>query len=373
MTRVTNLTHERLTELLDFDPATGVFVWKIATSNRVHIGDRAGVFHKPSGGRYIAIAGEKFMAHRLAWFYVTGEWPTKEVRPIDGNADNCAFSNLKEVDRSTLQHARGLNRNNTSGFQGVSAAPHDKFQAKIAWQGNQISLGMNFALAKEASDVVQDAYARLKAANGESETEAVFEALRLEKRQRAAWAHLLRNTDPFTWKTFAEFCADVTDAPEHRYSMAPIDATKPIGPGNYLWASAGHDVKSTNNHVAYNRANREANKDYHRGRDFRKNYGIDFGAYQQMLLDQKGVCAICEKPETKMENGTIRLLSVDHNHTTGAVRGLLCANCNMAIGYACDDVSVLEKAIVYLQKHGAPSNVVKFEPTLVGGLMGNGT
>src|SRR5882757_2137869 len=122
MTRVTKLTHERLVELLDFDPATGAFTWKVATSNRVKVGSRAGVFHKPSGGRYIAIDGEKVMAHLLAWFYVKGEFSSKDIRPIDGLFDNCAVENLKEVDRFELQHARGKNRNNTSGFQGVSAA-----------------------------------------------------------------------------------------------------------------------------------------------------------------------------------------------------------------------------------------------------------
>lgn len=90
-----------------------------------------------------------------------------------------------------------------------------------------------------------------------------------------------------------------------------------------------------------------------------------------MLLQQNGVCAICKNAETKIESGSVRSLSVDHNHTTGAVRGLLCANCNLAIGYACDDVSILRNAIAYLQKH-EPSNVVPFQPAIVGGLLGSG-
>ncbi len=371
MTRVTKLTHERLTELLDFDPATGVFVWKKTTSNRVKVGDRAGVFHPQSGGRYVAIDGEKFMAHRLAWFYMLGQFPSKDIRPRDGNMDNCRFDNLKEVDRSELQHARGMNKNNTSGFQGVSAAPHGKWQAKVTWKNNQISLGMNFAAAEEASRVVQDAYERLKA---DTDSERVFANLRLEKRQRAVWANLLRTEDNHAWANFEDFCADVQDIPEHRYSMAPVDATRPIGPGNYKWASAGSPKTGTSEaHTEYARAYRKNNGDHFRNRRFKKEYGIDFAEYQRMLIDQKGVCAICEKPETKLQNGSIRMLSVDHNHTTGAVRGLLCGNCNLAVGYACDDVSVLERAIVYLQKHGAPSNVVKFEPTVVNGALGNGT
>jgi Recombination endonuclease VII len=361
MSRVTKLTHDRLIDLLDFDPATGFFVWKKTTSNRVKVGSRAGVFHPPSGGRYVAIDGEKFMAHLLAWFYANGVFSSKDVRPIDGNFDNCAIANLKEVDRSELQHARGMNRNNTSGFQGVSAAPHDKWQAKITWRANQISLGMNFETAEEASAVVQDAYRRLKVSVSSAE---VFSILRLEKRQRAAWANLMRNGDAITWSNFEEFCADVTDAPEHRYAMAPIDATKPMSKDNYKWASEGHAKTGTpEGFLQYRRENQKANSDHIRGRRFQKEYGIDFAEYQRMLIEQNGVCAVCEKPETKMERGTIRHLSVDHNHTTGVVRGLLCANCNMAIGYMCDDVTVLQKAIGYLRKHSDVETVLPFEPT----------
>lgn len=361
MAKLIKLTHETLTELLDYDPATGVFTWKVARSNRVKVGSRAGVFHKPTGGRYIGIGDEKFMAHRLAWFYAKGSLPTQDIRPIDGNYDNCAIDNLKEISRVELQHARGANKNNTTGFAGVSAAPFGKFQAKITWNNIQVSLGMNFANAEDASSVVQAAYAVLKETKSSAEVEEVLETLRLQKRQRAVWANLLRGSDKFSWKTFDEFSADVTDVPEHRYAMAPIEATQPIGPGNYKWASDGHKISSSTDRIAYNKANREANRDHHRGRDFRKNYGIDFAQYQQMLLEQKGVCAVCERPETKIQFGTIRLLSVDHDHTTGAVRGLLCANCNMAIGYMCDDVLILRKAIAYLESY-KPADVIPFTP-----------
>ncbi len=69
-TRMYKLTHDKLLEVLEYDPERGVFVWKVARSNRVKIGSQAGVFHQQSGGRYISIDNEKFMAHRLAFFYV---------------------------------------------------------------------------------------------------------------------------------------------------------------------------------------------------------------------------------------------------------------------------------------------------------------
>jgi hypothetical protein len=55
------------------------------------------------------------------------------------------------------------------------------------------------------------------------------------------------------------------------------------------------------------------------------------------------------------------MLSVDHDHVTGAVRGLLCSNCNLVLGYACDDVTVLQKAIGYLRRHVGIDNVVPLE------------
>ena len=134
----------------------------------------------------------------------------------------------------------------------------------------------------------------------------------------------------------------------------PVDASKAIGPGNFKWASAGHEISSSTDRVAYNRATREANRDYYRSKDFRKLYGIDFSEYQRMLVAQNGVCAICQKPETKIEKGTLRLLSVDHDHATGAIRGLLCANCNLALGYFCDNSENLHNAIAYLTRFMQP-------------------
>lgn len=63
-----------------------------------------------------------------------------------------------------------------------------------------------------------------------------------------------------------------------------------------------------------------------------------------MKNSQGGVCAICECPDKKR-------LSVDHDHQTGKIRGLLCANCNLALGNFKDDPDRLAKAIVYLKRN----------------------
>ena len=72
-----------------------------------------------------------------------------------------------------------------------------------------------------------------------------------------------------------------------------------------------------------------------------------------MLEKQGGVCAICQRPERKVVRGTIASLAVDHSHSTGEVRGLLCSSCNTALGLFGDDPARLSQAIAYI--HGSAS------------------
>ena len=74
--------------------------------------------------------------------------------------------------------------------------------------------------------------------------------------------------------------------------------------------------------------------------------------YDQMVVDQGGLCAICNQPETKVINGTVSRLSVDHNHETNEVRQLLCSRCNLILGWVKDDIAILENAAAYLRRHG---------------------
>lgn len=75
-------------------------------------------------------------------------------------------------------------------------------------------------------------------------------------------------------------------------------------------------------------------------------YGLTYQAYQDLLKSQDYKCAICGLSESTKGKG----LSVDHCHTTGKVRGLLCTNCNLGIGSFTDDIQKLKLAISYLEK-----------------------
>jgi hypothetical protein len=73
----------------------------------------------------------------------------------------------------------------------------------------------------------------------------------------------------------------------------------------------------------------------------RRLYGLNEEEYNNMILSQNNLCAICNKPSDKT-------LHIDHDHVTGRVRGLLCSNCNLGIGLLEEDLIVLNRAIEYL-------------------------
>ena len=77
----------------------------------------------------------------------------------------------------------------------------------------------------------------------------------------------------------------------------------------------------------------------------RKKYGITLEQYEQLLHSQNGGCAICGR--TEEPDG--RRLAIDHCHTTGEVRGILCNNCNNGLGSFGDNIEGMNKAIDYLQ------------------------
>jgi hypothetical protein len=106
---------------------------------------------------------------------------------------------------------------------------------------------------------------------------------------------------------------------------------------------------------AKQKSKRRLNPGHHRAMDRRFNikykFGITLRDYESLLSRQNGVCAICKRPETSRRLGKLRQLGVDHSHSTGTNRGLLCSACNVAIGYFGESIELLEAAIKYLKKH----------------------
>lgn len=90
-----------------------------------------------------------------------------------------------------------------------------------------------------------------------------------------------------------------------------------------------------------------------RGAELTRKYGITLEQYKRLFNEQGGVCAICGKEETnrRVKSENAHYLSVDHDHVTDAVRGLLCQRCNAAIGMVNDNIELLQRAIDYLRKY----------------------
>jgi hypothetical protein len=80
-------------------------------------------------------------------------------------------------------------------------------------------------------------------------------------------------------------------------------------------------------------------------------YGITEGNYEKLLREQNGVCAICHEEEVAKIHGKIKTLSVDHDHKTGKVRGLLCSQCNPSFGMLKESETIILSMLSYLRKH----------------------
>src|ERR1700736_539411 len=112
------ITQERLKELLHYDAETGGFTWRM-NKGPFLAGDVAG--RTVAKGKYprIGIDGDRYIASRLAWLYITGKWPVHVMDHIDGNPLNTRFANLRDVMQSKNCFNAGKRSHNTTGYQGV--------------------------------------------------------------------------------------------------------------------------------------------------------------------------------------------------------------------------------------------------------------
>lgn len=141
-----DLTAARLRELLHYDPETGHFTRKVRTAQRHKVGDRADLLIKSgsNAGYYrVAIDSRRYTAHRLAWFYVYGLWPTNDVDHKDSDPGNNRIDNLRDVsnlvNRENMRKARV---NNLTGLLGVSTHAPGVFRASVHVSGKRIHVGL---------------------------------------------------------------------------------------------------------------------------------------------------------------------------------------------------------------------------------------
>lgn len=161
----------RLRELMDFQPESGNFHWKerqrhefdslraFRAFNAKFAGKAAG---SPDGKGYVQIRvdGKKYRAHRLAWLFVHGVWPSEQIDHINGDRSDNRIANLRDVPIDTNnQNERRARRNNALGCLGVYRRG-GMFGASIMANGVVHRLG-NFDCVEKAQSAYLDAKRRL--------------------------------------------------------------------------------------------------------------------------------------------------------------------------------------------------------------------
>jgi len=133
------LTHKELKRLLRYERGTGLFRWLVSVGTAV-AGDVAGTLIK-RGYIQISIGGRKYKAHRLAWFYVKGEWPAGEVDHKNTNRSDNRWRNLRDLPGAiNTQNKRRAYSTSKTGTLGVSPAGK-RFRARICVDGIDKHLG----------------------------------------------------------------------------------------------------------------------------------------------------------------------------------------------------------------------------------------
>lgn len=134
MTRyATELTAARLREVLDYNPETGVFTRRIRTSCRIKVGDVCNC-RNDQGYVLISVGNRRYHAHRLAWLYVHGEWPSGYIDHINHVTSDNRIANLRDGTQSDNMgnQVKAARNNRSSGLLGVSwYRRYGRWQAQI--------------------------------------------------------------------------------------------------------------------------------------------------------------------------------------------------------------------------------------------------
>ena len=132
------MTQKELKKLIHYDPHTGLIT---RLSTNVHCGIVHTSKQRSNYKRIVVnLSSKQYLAHRLAWLYMTGEWP-EEIDHIDKDPTNNVWSNLRNVSHGENQKNRSIQVNNKTGIPGVRKMPHnDKFRAEIQVNGKGLFL-----------------------------------------------------------------------------------------------------------------------------------------------------------------------------------------------------------------------------------------
>lgn len=133
------ISYERLRELVDYDPETGILTRKIRTSNRVHPGEVVGTV---TGNGYWLARIDTHLAynHQFIWLYAYGEWPKSPIDHVNGDITDNRLVNLRLATASQNQANKKRPAHNTSGYKGVWRK-RKRWCAEIKKDGVKLRLG----------------------------------------------------------------------------------------------------------------------------------------------------------------------------------------------------------------------------------------
>lgn len=144
-------THDRLREVLDYNPESGVLTWRVKIARKIRVGDEAGC---PSGKGYrvLQVDQHQAQAHIWAWYWMTGTWPEHDIDHIDGNGMNNRWSNLRLSTRAeNMWNTVAARSHNTTGRLGVGYdRRREVWFARITVNGSVKYLG-TYPTPEEAS------------------------------------------------------------------------------------------------------------------------------------------------------------------------------------------------------------------------------
>ena len=129
-----SLTSERLKELVVYNPDSGLFYNK---AGRV-----MGTLNKKHKYIYIGVDNKLYRAHRLAWLYTHGCWPTKDIDHINGVRDDNRLTNLRDVSRSFNLLGKVGKENKSSGIKGIYKQPNGRYRAYYSLNNRRVNVGI---------------------------------------------------------------------------------------------------------------------------------------------------------------------------------------------------------------------------------------
>lgn len=132
---------KKLQHILNYEKETGVFTWRVNRGGGARAGDIAGCLKK-NGYIYVMAIGKSYLAHRLAWLFTHGIWPSEQIDHINGRRHDNRILNLRECTSAENGQNRKINSNNRSRLTGVYwIFSRDKWKAQIKVGGEIRHLG----------------------------------------------------------------------------------------------------------------------------------------------------------------------------------------------------------------------------------------